>query len=43
MITEWMKSREHLENIQKVGVDATGIGVVHECGGCYYATQIFTG
>lgn len=41
MLQEWQTSREHRENILDLEFDATGVGVVRDGSGYYYATQIF--
>ena len=41
MVKEWMKSSNHKNNILNKDFDSTGIGVVYESGGYYYATQVF--
>lgn len=41
MLKEWLTSRGHRENILEREFDATGVGVVRDRNGYYYATQIF--
>ncbi|MCM2357363.1 MAG: CAP domain-containing protein [Geobacteraceae bacterium] len=41
MLKEWLTSREHRENILEREFAATGVGVVRDRNGYYYATQIF--
>jgi uncharacterized protein YkwD len=41
MVNEWMKSLNHKKNILNKDFDTTGIGVIRERSGYYYAAQVF--